>query len=1178
MLMLLLVAMHAEAQRFFNLTSSEVTVDSVLPHFSYAVPLTGNYADSTYTCSLLYPEFIDMTLTDVLNYRRLSSDSLPALPVVHQSIAVDRKQGELDVQFCPLVYREGKYQILVSFMLRVDAQAKSRSVRRVNAKTRATGTSSRYASHSVLASGRWAKVRVSETGIYQLTEQLIRQAGFTDLSHVKIYGYGGNLQPETLTGDYLSTHDDLQEVPTCTVNGRRLFLARGPVSWNSTGDPIRTRNPYSDYGYYFITEGSDEPATIDSTALMNSLSMMPEFYNDLHEVDGYSWYQGGRNLFDTQAIAQGQTRTYLVPHHAGESPDLYVRVSAGNNSTASIAMNSTTLGSIKVTLSSYDKGNMSGSLFNYNTDNIGNKSGTEAYDTLKITTTAGGPIRLDFYDLCWNKSWNKPSGLSGSFPAPEYVYNITNQDHHADSQADMVIIIPTSQKLLAQAQRLATFHESHDGMRVNIVPADELYNEFSSGTPDANAYRRYLKMLYDRAETSSDMPKYLLLMGDCVWDNRLRTPDCSNLNADDLLLCFESENSFNEVTCYVDDGFFCLLDDGEGGNPLSSDKLDVAVGRFPVTTEDQAKVMVDKVISYVNNDNAGAWQNTIMFMGDDGNSNIHMRDINEAAEDIMARYPNYYVKKVMWDAYSEVSTSTGNTYPQVTAIIKEQQQAGALIMDYGGHGRADQIAHERVLSLNDFQNFTNQNLPLWITASCDIMPFDGSQETIGETAVLNQNGGAVAFFGTTRTVYSNYNRVINMAYLRLVLSHDSNGKALTIGEAQRQAKNQMIDNRQDLTCNKLQYSLLGDPALPLNLPSMSVVIDSINGVSATDSNRPQLKAGGRARIVGHVENGENFNGVVTATVRDTRELVTCNNNVSAEADEPFTFYNRSKVLFQGSDSIRSGQFSFNFNVPLDINYADDNGMLNIYAVNSAHDAIASGSNDDFIVGGTEIVDNDSLGPKIYCYLNSTSFVDGGTVNTTPYFVANISDDDGINVSGTGIGHNLHLCVDNDPAMTYDLNDNFQYDFGTSTSGRTWYSLPELEPGRHTLTFRAWDVLNNSSSATLHFNVVRGLSPTIYSVDLSDNPAKTSTTFIISHNFMGSDLDVTIRVFDTSGRLLWKHHENGTAASGAYTVDWNLTEDSGARLQTGIYLYSVSIASNGSEQTTKAKKFVVISNN
>lgn len=1193
-LILLCLCLTAGAQRFFNLTSDQVTVDTVLPRFTYAVPLTGDFRDSVFTSTILYPEFIDMTPTDLANYKKLTADaaktadaskaddpaaaSLPALPTVEQQVVLSRKQGELVVAFCPLVYREGRYQILVSFMLRVDSRPLSRTARRQAAATRATAQSASYADHSVLATGRWAKISVPATGLYELTPALIRQAGFSDLSRVKVYGYGGNLQNEQLSADDLQRLDDLEEVPTCTVGGHRLFHARGPVSWTSATATRRTRNPYSSVGCYFLTENDAEPATLDAAAFLASFYPSPDDYHALSEVDGYSWYHGGRNLFDTEAIASGHAKTVTLANRSDRTASarrtISVNVTAGTASTVEVSINGTVMGTLSITLGRYDKGNERSATYTLTDAN-------HAVDSVTIRCTDGGPVRLDYASVAWSQPAPAPS-LTATYPAPTYVYTITNQDHHADQAADMVIIIPTSQKLLQQAQRLATFHEQHDGLRVRIVPADELYNEFSSGTPDANAYRRYLKMLYDRADSDADLPRYLLLFGDCVWDNRMLTSDCRSLNADDYLLCFESENSFNEVTCYVDDGWFCLLDDGEGTHATTADQLDMAVGRFPVVTADEARVMVDKTIAYVENQNAGAWQNTLMFMGDDGNQNLHMRDLNATADAIATRYPGYVVKKVMWDAYNGEISSTGNSYPEVTAIIRQQQAAGALIMDYGGHGREDQISHEAVLKLSDFQTFTNRHLPLWITASCDIMPFDNNAETIGEAAVLNANGGAVAFFGTTRTVYANYNKLINQAFLRYVLSLDK-GLPMTLGEAQRRAKNYMISSGQDRTENKLQYSLLGDPAIHLNLPTLSVVIDSING-QPTGTPAPTLKAGSQARFAGHIEGQADFQGTMTATVRDTRELITCKLNASATADDtpylstsPFTFTDRTKTLFTGTDSVRQGRFAFSFTVPMDINYADASGLLNVYAVSTDKTLAAHGATDQFTVGGSVTNAADTVGPKIYCYLNTPEFENGGQVNTTPFFVAQLADESGINATGNGIGHDMQLIIDGDADKTYTLNDNFQYDFGTSTSGSTYYSIPALEPGQHTLRFRAWDVLNNASTATLAFTVVKALKPTIFSIGVTKNPASTATTFIVNQSFAGSAIDVIVDVFDMSGRLLWSHKEVATPAAGAITIDWDLCQDNGGRLQTGVYLYRVRVANDGSAMASKAKKLVVINN-
>ena len=1160
------LCLTASAQRFFNLTYDETSVDSVLPRFTYSIPLAEDYRDSIYTSSILYPEFVDMTALDVQHYRELSSDSLLALPRISQQIVMDRGRGMLNIHFCPLVYRDGKYQFLVSFMLRVDAREANRSMRR--AARRAPGAGGlRYAAHSVLASGRWVKIRVPSSGVYEVSAALARKAGFADLSKVKVYGYGGNLQNERLDGNELQALDDLKEVATCTVNGRRLFYANGPVTWSSNTATRRTRNPYSDYGYYFLTSDEAEPLTVDSTAFLNSFYPSTNDYHSLYEVDGYSWYNGGRNLFDTEPIANGHTKRVVLTNTShSSSGKLSVNLTAGSRTEAQVMVNDSVLGTLYIYLGEYDKGNERAATYALNN--------LHTTDTVKIKVISGGPARLDYVQMAWEKPEPAPN-LKGAFPSPEYVYAITNQDHHADPVADMVMIIPTSQKLKAQAQRLAAFHEKHDTLRVNIVPADELYNEFSSGTPDANAYRRYLKMLYDRAGHGGRAPRYLLLFGDCVWDNRLRTADCSSLNADDLLLCYESGNSFNTVECYVDDGFYGLLDDGEGTNPQSADMLDLAVGRFPVRTEAEARVLVDKTIGYVSNKNAGAWQNVLMFMGDDGNNNMHMDDANKAADDIAARYPGYQIKKVMWDAYTQEMSSTGRSYPEVSSIVKQQQRNGALIMDYAGHGRPDQISHESVLKLTDFKGFTNKNLPLWITASCDIMPFDGIEENIGEAAKLNQAGGAVAFFGTTRTVWANYNKVINMAFLRLVLGQDG-GKPMTMGEAQRQAKNLMITAGQDLTTNKLQYSLLGDPAIALNQPQMKVVVDSING-QAVGSTPITLKAASVARVSGHIENATRFNGTMTAVVLDSKELVTCRQNASADADSSFQFYNRSKAIYSGSDSVVAGKFSLRFAVPVDLNYSSETGEMNIYAVNNEHTLTAHGYTDNFVLGGSAAL-TDTVGPKIFCYLNTPDFVSGDRVNTTPYFVAQISDDDGINATGNGVGHDMQLIIDGKATQTYTLNDNFAYDFGTYTSGSVGFTLPMLEPGPHKLMFRAWDTMNNPSTVQLDFKVVKGLKPTIYNVSATRNPASTSTTFIISHNFGGSNVDVILDVYDLSGRLLWTHSESGPSTTGTYSVDWDLTQNNGYRVPTGVYLYRARVSCDGSGAASKARKLVIISNN
>ncbi len=1017
----------------------------------------------------------------------------------------------------------------------------------------------RYAEHSVLREGNWAKISVAESGFYELTDELVRKAGFSDASKVKIYGYGGALQPERLTGDYLTATDDLKELPTCTMNGKRVFYGVGPVNWNNKESLARTRNPYADYGYYFLTESESEPLTTDSATLVGQHYPANHDYHQLYEVDNYAWYHGGRNLFDKTLYTIGTPQTYKLKA-TGSTGRIGIALTADADYEATISVNDSVIATIskKITLDSYTKADEQ--LWQYDLQNL------KAENTICITQTAGGNLRLDYIDL----QHAEPAPIT--IGEPTYVYRITNQDHHADAATDMVIIIPTNQHLLAQAERLKAHHEQHDGLRVTIVPADELYNEFSSGTPDATAYRRYLKMLYDRATTPNDKPRYLLLFGDGAWDNRMLTSEWSGYNTDDYLLCYESENSFSQVNCYVSDDFFCLLDDEEviqttnGNSTTYAGKPDVAVGRLPARTPDEAKTLVDKIISYAQNEYAGPWQNEICMMGDDGNDNSHMKTADKVATMIESTYPNYNVDKIYWDAYQRTSSSTGYSYPDVTRLIKQQLQNGALMMNYCGHGAAYAMSHELVMKLTDFESQQSNYLPLWMTASCDIMPFDGQEENIGETVMLNSKGGGIAFFGTTRTVYATYNEVMNLAFTKYVLT-----PGISIGEAVRLAKRELVEKSSDLTCNKLQYTLLGDPALQLNTPRQKMVVDSINGMPATQGIK--MAAGSIVKITGHVElNNEtdtDFNGIVTLSVRDAEETITCrlNDRSSTGADKAFVYQDRTNYLYRGSENVTEGVFHFTFAIPKDISYTDGSGLMTLYAINVNKTRSAHGENESFELIGSSTALTDSIGPSVYCYLNSKNFKNGGKVNTTPYFIAELYDDSGINASGSSIGHDLELIIDGDMNQTYNLNNYFEYDFGDYRSGSIGFSIPQLSIGTHKLLFRAWDILNNSTTTELLFEVSEDAGEGEFNVTCTQNPASTNTQFVITHDRPGSELKVTLDVFDLGGRQLWRQTDTVMATNDTVTIDWNLNVAGGSRLHTGLYLCRLTL-NDGDSKTVK----------
>lgn len=1226
-----------------NLNWDELKIDSVLPVYTEVVPLQEGFSMYNYSVAIEYPEYAPLTqkeTEEALKFDSLITESIN----VESYVGVSRGEGLLDIAFVPIIRRGNSYLKLISAQIVINSTPKRMTRRASSAKAE------RYAAHSKLNSGRWAKISITTDGMYRLTRSALKNMGFSNPSKVHLYGYGGHLQNEVLFAG--EEYDDMVEVPLyySSKQDAWLFWGNGLISYNVDE---RITNFYANAAYYFLTEETDDAAPIgtepSSTGRVDSV--FTNFTDHvLYEKDEYAWYHGGRMLFENTNYANINSHTYsLQTIDADSARNLTVVFSASNK--------------VPTRMSTYVNGKDMGTMSVDPTEiYIYGASTTKKFDlskleqtptwNVRLTSTAGQNARLDYLLLSYYRKLKPSSGMvafsqikpvvkdnilkaegpgvcrfdiegtglkvmrigrpgdpatliegkqEGStysvtvddptrqyvafdegyaFPEPSYVGAVANQDLHALDSIDMVIIIPTSGKLLDQAQRLADAHEQYDSIRCAIVYANQVYNEFSSGTPDATAYRRLMKMLYDKAETVDAAPKYLLLFGDAAWDNRMVSIQWRKYSPDDYLLCYPSENSFSDTRSYVMEDYFGLLDDGEGTNVLR-DKPDLGIGRFPVTSSSDAKVMVDKTITYLSRENAGGWKNLIYLLGDDGDENQHMRYADDVAELVKRTYPEMEVRKIMWDAYKIESTASNLSYPACTQDIKRAMKEGASVINYVGHAATYGFSHEFVLRVSDFAEPCGDKLALWVTAACDVMPFDGQVENVGETAVLNPSGGALAFYGTARTVYATQNLYMNRYFMRYLFGKDANGRRYKVGDAIRLAKNAIITGNMESSYreNKLQYALLGDPSLEFGEPLQKIMLDSINGTSVASSSNIPLKAGQRVRLSGHLTDGNgdlktDFTGTMVARMYDNEETITCHNNQGASS--VFAYEDRTNI-YASQDSVVNGKFDIEFVIPVDINNSNEAGRFAFFALNNEHTMEANGYNEKFLLGGKEDLEKDTIGPQIMAGLNSESFQNGGVVNRTPYFVAKLTDESGINYSGNGIGHDLVLCVDNDVTKTYSLNSYYVQEFGDFTKGTVSYVLPELEKGTHTLTFRAWDVLNNTNAITLDFVVDPTVAPNMFNLTASQNPARTSTNFLISYDLAGTDCSFTLEVFNFAGQRVWYHQEEGSSPSGLYTIPWNLCTNAGAKLFTGIYFYRCQMTCGDSKKVSKTQKIVILNN-
>ena len=765
--------------------------------------------------------------------------------------------------------------------------------------------------------------------------------------------------------------------------------------------------------------------------------------------------------------------------------------------------------------------------------------------------------------------------LSKSFPVPEFAGTINNQNLHALSPTDMIILTPAV--YMQQADTLAERHRQQSGLRVTVVNDRLVFNEFSSGTPDATAYRRFMKMFYDRAGSDADKPKYLLLFGDGLADNRHITNAGSKINPDYYLLTYQVKESTNETYSYGTDDYFGFLDDNEGKS-ISSDRLDIGIGRFPVSSVTQATDAVNKVLTYMDNKQYGNWKNKLIFAADKGNATdvpfVHATQADSLARAIMEKkYPEYMLYKYYIDAYNLVSVNGKPTAPDAKKALLNQLKDGCFLLNYTGHGSTTAWSAEDLLNIADIRQMSFENLPLWITATCDFGWFDGFDTSGGETAFLNKTSGAIALYTTSRVVDSWRNYSINNQIIQY-LFQTVNGKHLSLGDVLRLSKNQLGSD-----ANKLNYVLLGDPALVLNYPGWNIRLDSINGNPVSDDETVELNALDRVTMSGVItdESGtpaNDFSGTLSATVFDSRQTL---ESVTTNATgEHFTYTGYPNMIFSGNTDVKNGAFNISFNVPLDISYSKDNGKIGMYAYDESQGRDANGSFTQYNLSGTnDSLENTGEGPEITAmFLNAESFKDGDPVNETPFFYAEVRDDDGINLSGSGKGHDILLCIDNNPSWTYTLNSYYQAI--DVTQGNVAFSIPELPAGKHNLAFKVWDILNNSTTDTLSFTVVKGYKPVIVDLQAYGNPTKTYTNFVLSHNLPETTLNVEIGVYDLTGRAVWIHSETGSSGFlQNYPVQWDLTNSAGKRVQPGIYVYRATISTASSKEATQAKKIVVI---
>ena len=1098
-----------------------------------------------------------------------------------------------------------------------------------------------FADNSILSSGAIHKVSFTESGVYKLDYNYLKDLGI-DIDNINpknlaIYTSHGKALAENIIEDRF---DDLIESPIL-IKGEEdnvfnsadyiLFYAKGDESWNTSNNTYNhEKNIYSDINYAFIKVKESQGKRLGTSSSLSTTAYTSSIYNSLQRYEedkvnllaAFTATQGTGQLwfgdrYNTVKEYDYTDKFDLTGYVLGEEIEIKLGFAGRNDENTSrvfLDLDGNTLDKSLARIN--DSGSISTNRYaNYalmnTTTTINNPNGkivvrypfqgndvSEGWlDYLqfiipKALNFSGNPILISNQEsVNYN---NTALSLTGS---PDHIWDVTslddiknafldngqikynsqdklrlfyafneatamtptkvgvveNQNLHSIDDVELIVIYhPTFEN---DIERYVEHRSSFGNLNVKAININHVYNEFSGGKVDPSAIRDLAKMVYDR----TDNFKYLLLVGDGSFDYKQLTPDIPDHN---FIPAYETKESLDPIDGFPTDDFYALLDINEGTNLKG--QLDIAVGRFPVKTAEEFTGLVDKLIHYdTHPDTQGDWKLKLGFAADDEDSGRHLTDTEDIANQTKLRYPDFNQQKIYFDAFLQESTPGGARFPDATKELNNAVFKGLLVLNYLGHGGPKGWAQERVLQVSDIQSWNNyDNIPLLITATCTFAGYDEpSVESAGEVSLLNERGGAIGLFSTTRAVFASDNkRLVSSVYDTMFTTQG--GQLQTLGEILMRGKNKNVQDTQKINARK--FSLLGDPSMRLSVPLLNVETSKINGISVSEFS-DTLKALEQVTIEGIITDQNNqfvsdYNGIVYPTIFDKESTLRTLANDSNSGEKSFNVI--KNILFKGAATVTNGIFSFTFVVPKDINYAYGPGRISYYATNPDR-VDAKGSNDEFIIGGTSNnIIQDNQGPEIQIFMNDESFVYGGITNTDPVLLIKLEDENGINVAGTSIGHDLSGTLDEDNQGTFIMNDFYEATVDNFRQGSARYPISGLESGRHSIAVKAWDVLNNSSEARSEFVVIKDGDNLLEHVLNYPNPFTTSTNFQFEHDLTSTELDILITIYTISGKVI-KTIEATKYATGFRIDDihWDGTDDFGSDIGKGVYLYKIKARSD-----------------
>ncbi len=1088
-------------------------------------------------------------------------------------------------------------------------------------------STSQYAASSVLASGNWVKVKVDQNAVYQISYDQLRDMGFSNPENVTVWGYGGAFywnhafstsDPEDLTQLYILNDQNRQRILFYGEAG----VAAKILSSETSPESVHA-NRFSDYGYYFLTDGQAAKAADYIPVKSYSSQITTHAVVDFQEFNEYNPGEGGAFFFTKDLLTTPDRRftfTLNDPDPTQKAHLSYVGALRTNASRPTFAVtcpsditvatgvnnnaDQVSAGSIyysrasgyqkfyprsegsndytfKIYPSSTTNCTFAGIHYLYMLYYRPNRLADDSWramnfrslSSLSRVVVSGTGSDISHYAV-WNvtdvtdirphsiTATDDADGFSFSpdmaytssayptmytvvvdtdgdnFPTPQLVGPVPNQNLHGEANPDFLIICNSYTK--DAAERLAQAHRDYQGLTVVVATQDQIFNEFSSGTPSAHAYRRAAKMYFDRDNSKF---RYLLLFGAGSFDNCGHT-----LPTDDYLLTYETED-WGTANCastnYCADAYFGMLSDIFSLSTLYKTKTDIAVGRIPATDPKDIESSVDKAIYYLANPPKLPNRHRAIFFADDGDYNKHELQAEYISDLLIKKnHPEVTVTK----AYNNLYPWDGTKAREARNMIKNCLSQGISYICYIGHGQPKGFTAEWIWDLDQVANTTYMEPPVWMLGTCDAFSFDRQDNGIGEKLIYKENGGSIATIGACRSVSADSNQQVDSLMAKYYFDATP---GTSIGEAWKYARNHVIgNNNYSDQINTLCYNFGGDPALPIYASGYKVVATEINGKDVTDDTPAQnaiLQPLASNVVKGYIAATDgtkdtSFNGQVTLSVFDAPQYLTTVIK-DGSGSSPRQVYMDEYLLTEETTTVTNGEFEIQFTVPL-ADRPDQTTRISLFAARDQDLDYASGYYSYVTIGqydSSQAISNPSAPEITEMYLDDTSFIDGQEVGTDVMCYATIKPGiSGINNASAAIGGVTALVLDGSTSYsTVRLALMSQAD-GTYT---LTYPITGLVDGRHTLALKVADNFGNLATRTIAFQVVnREVTSTLVA---HNNIVRESIEIDIQHDFSDTPTGRLV-IEDMHGNMVY------TRDNVTFPFTWDLRDSNGNDVADGQY--------------------------